>query len=355
MSQNKNSHKYFLQEKAGRFVWPSLAGEELTKEEERLLKIFQPSGLVLFSRSLKTIEQSIRLISHIKSLYPKEKPPIIAIDQEGGRVSRLPVPRGKSALYFAERDDFSGLEKQILSEVQIGKQLGISCFLAPVADILSREDNEAVGDRCFGRDAQIVSKFSSFVFQILKKQNILSCAKHFPGHGNVKADSHKALPISFLDLETYRTREWLPFKQLIDQDIPLVMSAHVLSSAIDPFLPATLSKITLQNFLRGELGFQGLILSDDLRMNAISEFYKVKKRQEASIIEDLSYEEASHDYLISASLDALLAGCDILLCCQSIAAEYPILESLYHFLNENPDLFQEKEERIERILSLFRL
>lgn len=349
----KKFEKYFyslpILEQAGFFLWPSFSSHELNNDEINLLKQIKPSGCILFKRNLQGFSQSRSLISQIKKATSRKNlefkmPFIVSIDEEGGRVSRLPspFPRGKPALEFSEQNDLIGLENQILHQIFVAKSLGINCLLSPVADILTEPSNLVIGDRCYGKDAKTVEKFSRFVNNILLKEKMFSCAKHFPGHGNTSTDSHKELSISNISIDQLREREWLPFKKLIIDNVPFIISAHVIIPSIDKLNPATLSKILLTKYLKNELKFNGLILSDDLRMNAIAEHYKLKRNIESSITEDIPTSNSEDDsYLNLASIDALSAGCDILLSCQSISREAKIAYAIGKKMKKNKS-FQKK-------------
>lgn len=346
----KKFEKYFFSlpfiEQAGFFLWPSLNSVEIQAEEKKLLNLIKPSGMILFKRNFQSFSQARNLIQTIKKVRGIKKstykiPMIVSIDEEGGRVSRLPPPfnRGKPALEFAEQNDLNGLEGQLLHQIFVAKNLGINSLLSPVVDILTEPSNLVIGDRCFGRTPEKVTKFASFVNKILLAENMYSCAKHFPGHGNTTTDSHKELSVSNVTLEVLRKREWIPFKNLINENVPFIITAHVLIPEIDENNPATLSKIILAKYLRKELGFKGLIISDDLRMNAIAEHYKQKRKVQSSITENnnISFQE-DDNYLQHAAIDALKAGCDILLSCQSIVREAKIAYAIANKM-QNDKLF----------------
>ncbi|WP_161597543.1 glycoside hydrolase family 3 protein [Fluviispira multicolorata] len=336
----KTFKKYFTSlpflEQAGFFLWPSIGKSDLNKNEIKLLKKIKPSGCILFKRNFTDFSQGKSLISNIIKICERENhkfsmPFIISIDEEGGRVSRLPPPfsRGKPALEFSDNNDEIGLENQILHQAFVAKGLGINCLLSPVADILTEPSNPVMGDRCFGRDPITVLKYTSLVNKTLLKEGLFSCAKHFPGHGNTKTDSHKEFSVSDVSLNTLQTREWIPFKNLISEKIPFIMAAHVLIPQLDAKFPATLSYEILTKQLKKSLKFKGLILSDDLRMNAIANFYKENRKIESSITENNPVSLSEEDsYLDIAAIDALQAGCDILLSCQSIEREARIAHSI---------------------------
>ncbi len=342
--------KYFnslpFLEQAGFFLWPSIGKSELNKNEIKLFKKIKPSGCILFKRNFTDFAQGKILIANVKKNCERanqkyKMPFIVSIDEEGGRVSRLPLPflRGKPALEFSDNNDELGLVNQVLHQTFVAKGLGINCILSPVADILTEPTNPVMGDRCFGRDALTVLKYSSLVNKTLLSEQIFSCAKHFPGHGNTKTDSHKEFSTSDVSLTTLKTREWIPFKNLIAEKIPFIMAAHVIVPELDPKFPATLSYEILTKQLKKNLKFKGLVLSDDLRMNAIANFYQQSRAIESSITETNPVSLSEEDsFLEQAAIDALLAGCDILLSCQSIEREARIAYSIAKKL-KNDKLF----------------
>ena len=353
----------FLQT-AGMLVWPSFSGDKLLDEERRLLADIRPSGVILFRRNLTSLHQAKNLIAEIRELVGADKRNfkfVVSIDEEGGRVSRLPPPfvRGQAPRAFGDAHDLNGLASQVLFQSFVAAGLGINMLLAPVADILTEPHNPAIGDRAFGTTPEIVSECAKVVAKTLAENRILGCAKHFPGHGHTTTDSHHGFATTTVPLATLRSREWVPFRDLINQGVPLCMTAHVVATALDAHKPATLSEIVLQTYLRTELQFQGIIVSDDLRMNAVSDYYNVKRAVVASVTTDITDAErvgkADNDsYLELAAVDALRAGCDVLLSCQSIVAEKRVYEAIARELEKDStfaQLCQEKVERIVRVLS----
>ncbi|NBO37907.1 glycoside hydrolase family 3 protein [bacterium] len=348
------------EQRAGLFVWPSLAGPEISREEKQLLTTFKPSGVVLFRRSLKSLAQTRMLCAEIHELTRASHQPhgaVVAIDEEGGRVYRLPppFPRNEPAASFASEEREDALRSQVMMQAACARASGIDCLLAPVADILTRQDNPAIADRAFSSEAAVVARCANVVAQEISSAGLLSCAKHFPGHGHTATDSHKGFATTDVDKATLSSREWLPFLSLIrDTKIPMIMTAHVVCTALEPALPATLSRHILNDILRAELGFNGLILSDDLRMNAISDHYGVSKKVTAAIVDDgqNSHDVSDDSFLAKASCDALEAGCDILLSCQSIVREETVLNAVMRHVDEkrNQEEWQAKAERIVALL-----
>jgi len=337
------------QEQAGFFLWPSVGGYELTNDEAQLFNQIKPSGIVLFKRNFLNVEQSKTLISNIcasrESVNTSSHTPfIVSVDEEGGRVSRLPFKeKTKSVLSFAQNKDKIGLKKQVATQIDLAKTLGINCILAPVLDIFTEKQNNVIGDRSFGYTAEEVCEYASVVFEALEDARMFSCGKHFPGHGNTKEDSHKSAAISEASRTLMESREWVPFKYFISKNIPFVMAAHVMTphlfSSDRPLIPATLNSEVLTKILREDFAFSGLILSDDLRMGAIQKYYEEKN--------------LGQDYLKYACIDALKAGCDVLLSCHSIIDEKVIIDSIIDMMQKEKqflDLCYEKAYRQIRVL-----
>lgn len=282
-----------VHEQAGFFLWPSISSYELSSEEKELFSEIKPSGVVLFKRNFSDIIQSKMLISEIRALCLKKNTPfeknfIVSADEEGGRVSRLPLgAKTKPVLEFVRNHDKEGLKNQVLLQTRIAHEIGMNCMLAPVLDIFTEPQNNVIGDRSFGHTAEEVCEYADIVFNILENEHIFCCAKHFPGHGNTIADSHVDFAISNATKDVLEKREWIPFVHFIQKNIPLIMAAHVIlpNLEMDPkvnrreqcdkvfndtnSIPATLNYHVLTKILREELGFKGLILSDDLHMGAI--------------------------------------------------------------------------------------
>lgn len=322
-------------QQAGFFLWPSVKTDILTSQEKELFSQIKPSGVVLFKRNFSDKDASKQLISEICVRSIKTDPNfnhpfMVAVDEEGGRVSRFPFGfKTKPVLEFVREQDKRGLKEQVLLQTQMAHELGVNCILAPVLDILTEPQNTVIGDRSFGRTPEQVCEYADIVFDVLEEQKIFSCGKHFPGHGNTTQDSHIDCAVSDMSKESMQTREWVPFEHFIHKHIPFIMAAHVVTSQLNENvqnIPATLNFNVLTNILRNELGFQGLILSDDLRMGAIQKYYASKDIQE--------------NYLAYACIDALYAGCDILLSCHSIVEENVIIDSIANNLQKEEHFFE---------------
>lgn len=251
------------------------------------------AGVIVFKRNITELAALQALCSEVARTTPAGLPALIAIDEEGGRVRRLPSPALElpPMRQLAERTDPSFVER--CARV-LGRELaclGITMDFAPVVDVDTNPDNPVIGDRAFGTDADTVVTFARAVIDGLRAGGVLSCIKHFPGHGDTLLDSHLALPSVLHERARLDTVELAPFRRLASA-ADSVMTAHVVYPALDEG-PATLSKKIVTELLRGRFGFEGVVFSDDLEMKGIA----AEQAPEA------------------AGVLAVEAGCDVLLVC----------------------------------------
>lgn len=247
----------------------------LSTEERDQLQELRPSGVMFRKRNfLQDVPYEEWLAAY--SLLLKEirdavgRPNLfIMIDHEGGRVHRFPPPITRfpyPAFYAASDDSIVRVADAMAIELQ---SLGVNVSCSPVADIHSNPDNPVINQRAFGRTAEEVSKRAVLCAHTLRQSGILPCGKHFPGHGDTGTDSHFALPVLHKSLHELQALELKPFQALIDEAIPLLMTAHILLPHIDSKNPATLSPLVLRDLLRDQMGFGGVVVADALGMNAI--------------------------------------------------------------------------------------
>lgn len=240
-----------------------LSSTFLTKEEKDLFQEHQPFGIILFKRNCETEEQLKELTSSIKKILPETK---ILIDQEGGRVARLKKP---NFIEFPPANTLNTVEQAYDNYFIMGKylkSLGIDINCAPVADLYYPYADNIIGDRSFGEDASMVAKLALSAAEGLNNSGILPIIKHIPGHGRALVDSHLDLPIVDTELTILEKTDFAVFKQL--NNLPIAMTAHIIYKALDPKLPVTLSKLAI-NYIREEIGFKGLLITDDLNMKAL--------------------------------------------------------------------------------------
>ena len=255
---------------AGQMILAGLRENQLKQDYKELLSKGHISGFVLFPKSPISKEELKKLTQEIYSLS-KHHPPLIAIDQEGGRVSRLkePFTQFPPMRAIGEKNDESlafEIGKTLGKEL---KEVGINLNFAPVLDLDLNPKNQVIGDRAFHSDPEIVAHLGSALIRGMHSQKILTCAKHFPGHGASKADSHLELPVVEIDKKILLDRELIPFKKAIEEGVDSIMLGHLLYPRIDKYHPASLSEKFISEILREELGFQGLVFTDSLEMSAL--------------------------------------------------------------------------------------
>ena len=285
-----------LAEKIGQLFMVGFEGTAITPELAAWMETYGWGGVILFGRNVESPAQLLSLTRGLQMARRRDSLPLlIAVDQEGGRVTRLKAPF--TAFPSAARVGQTASEPLAYEVGQtIGRELcavGINMDMAPVLDVLTNPANTVIGDRAFGRDPLGVARLGLAFMRGLHSAGVLAVAKHFPGHGDTWLDSHVALPFSKRGEAQLRACELLPFQEAIGAGLQAIMTAHVIFKAWDPDHPATVSSSILSGILRTELGFSGVIVSDDLGMAAVSE--------------TMPWEEVP--------LRAIRAGVDLLLIC----------------------------------------
>jgi beta-N-acetylhexosaminidase len=287
-------------------------------------------GFVLFRRNIGTPIETATLTETLRQLTPTDRPPWIAVDQEGGRVARLggPVVRLPPMRVLGQIDD---LALTCDAARVLGRQLALLGFnldFAPVLDVDTNPDNPVIGDRSFGREPECVIRHARAFARGLAEAGVASCGKHFPGHGDTLLDSHLALPRLSHARERLAQVELSPFAALAGE-LSNIMTAHVVFDAIDPTRPATLSRPVVSGVLRGELGFSGHVFSDDLEMKAVSEQYGVPE----------------------AACLAIEAGCDSVLICEHEQLTLASYEALRKRAESEPAFADRLRQAAERSLA----
>ncbi len=251
------------------------AGPTLSAEERQFFRDADPLGFVLFQRNCQTPEQVRRLVQDLRDSVARADAPVL-IDQEGGRVARLRPPAWRKAPAagcfgaLATHDASAAVEAARLNAQLMGRELadlGITVDCAPVLDLQFEGASNVVGDRGFAADPELVAQLGRAVCEGLLSAGITPVLKHMPGHGRALVDSHHALPEVEAPLATLRQTDFVPFRRL--SDMPWAMTSHVLYKAIDPERPATTSPVVISDIIRGEIGFKGILISDDLSMEAL--------------------------------------------------------------------------------------
>jgi beta-N-acetylhexosaminidase len=327
---------------AGQLIVGGFPGPSIPHEFRTLLERGTVGGAILFKRNVGAIEDTAALIEELRACSAPA-PVWIGIDQEGGRVQRLGAPfpqlppmRALGAL-AAGRPAADGERIIEAAGAVVGEGLallGVQQDFAPVLDVDTNPANPVIGDRAFARDPSTVARLGAAFVRGLQGRGVAACGKHFPGHGDTHQDSHHALPSLQHGLERLRAIELPPFRAAIEAGVAGVMSAHVLFPALDPEHPATLSERVLEPLLRTELGFAGVIVSDDLEMRAITDHYRI----EESVVR------------------AVRAGCDQLLICHRIDLQEAAHRALVHAAESGalaPERLQQAASRIERLKDRF--
>ncbi|GAA5484367.1 beta-N-acetylhexosaminidase [Haloferula sargassicola] len=249
-----------------------IAGTTLTDEEISLFSDLQPVGFILFSRNIESPEQTRALTDHLRSITNEE--PLIAIDQEGGHVTRTAAiaPAAPSAAEFARHHQPALMAQAGALTADLLRLLGVNWNFAPVLDLDHHPGaSNSLSTRCWGRDPQRVIDRAGMWNRWLRKRGVKSCAKHFPACGRATSDPHHDLPVSKATLSDLLAEDVVPYTALMPE-LDSIMLAHVLFKAIDPELPASVSPRIIRDFLRGQLGFDHhLVLTDDLDMRAIAD------------------------------------------------------------------------------------
>jgi beta-N-acetylhexosaminidase len=279
------------------------AGPTLTREEIAFFRQVKPWGFILFARNVETPDQVRKLVDALRDTVGREDAPVL-IDQEGGRVARLKPPHWKryppSQAYGELAGDNPLLKREI---TRLGARLlahdlsalGVNVDCVPVLDVPDPGGHEIIGDRAYGQTPEEVAVLGRAAAEGLIAGGVLPVIKHMPGHGRAKADSHLELPVVEASWEELDARDFAPFRVL--SDMPMAMTAHVIYTAVDRKRPATTSKKAIRNVIRGAIGFDGLVMSDDLSMKALAGSFTERAKA------------------------ALAAGCDVVLHCNGDMAE----------------------------------
>jgi len=312
---------------AARAFITGLADLSISASERAFLREAQPWGLILFKRNVSTHEQVIGITNSFRDILGWEAP--IFVDQEGGRVQRLgppnwpAYPAGQRYGDIYDREPAAGIAAARLAGHLIAadlRPLGIDVDCLPLADMPVASSDPIIGDRAYGTQPGKVAAIAKAISEGLRAGGVLPVLKHLPGHGRATVDSHHKLPVVDTDRATLEAVDFAAFRPLAD--LPLGMTAHVVFSAIDPVAPATTSVTMVRQVIRGSIGFQGLLMTDDISMNALS------------------------GTLAERSRAALTAGCDVVLHCNGDLAEMAAVAG------ETPELAGESARRAEAALDV---
>jgi beta-N-acetylhexosaminidase len=317
-----------IRREIGQLLIGSLPGTTITPELRSLAREFSLGGVILFGRNIEAPEQVAELSIDVQGLT-SELPLWVSVDQEGGRVARLKAPftewppmavLGRSGdVALAGR-----FAKALATEL---RAVGITLDYAPVLDIHTNPRNPVIGDRALADDSEHVARLGAAIISTLQAGGVAACGKHFPGHGDTSVDSHEALPVIEHGPDRLAAIEFVPFRRAVEAGVATMMTAHVLVPSIDADRPASFSRRLVTDTLKHELGFDGVVISDDLGMKAVS----------------------TTTPLPEATVEALRAGCDAVLLCLSTAGEQAeALEAVIHAVEQGELSLARVEDAMRR-------
>lgn len=276
-----------IEEKIGQMIMIGMDTNYITDRIRNMITNHKIGGVILYRKNFSTYDEMIKLIQELKQLNNKNKLPLlISVDQEGGRVNRMPkeIKNLPSARKIAEQGEETVRKvAQIIGNIL--RKSGYNLNFSPVLDIEVKSNKKAIGDRSFGESKEVVSKCGITTMQALQEENIISVIKHFPGHGATKQDSHYFLPIINKSIKELENKDMYPFKEAIQNGADAILVGHLLIPSITGMYPASLSRKFIVKYLRQKNRYNGLIITDDLKMRAIRFIYgaelAVKKAFEA--------------------------------------------------------------------------
>lgn len=317
-----------LRRQIGHLLLAGFDGPLPTVELRAIAREFSLGGVVLFKRNVEEPEQVAEAARQAAAMAT-DVPLWIGVDQEGGRVARLKRPftewppmltLGRSGDVALARRFARALAAELVA-------VGITIDFAPVLDVLTNPKNPVIGDRALADEAHAVARLGTAIIEELQAAGIAACGKHFPGHGDTAVDSHHDLPIVEHPPERLREVEFEPFRAAVAAGVSSIMTAHVLVPAFDEDRPATLSPRIVTPLLRGELGFEGVIFTDDMEMKAVAARWPVPE----------------------AVVQAIAAGCDaVLVCSGNHDLQSACLESLVHAVEEERLPWSRVEDALAR-------
>lgn len=289
------------------------------------------AGAILFKRNVDSPTQTAALIRSLKA--HAARPFIVSVDQEGGRVARLRGPPFTALPPMREL----GRTRDLKLAERVGRLLAFECRavgfdwdFAPVLDVDTNPANPVIGDRSLHADARAVAELGVAMARGMEAEGVASCGKHFPGHGDTSQDSHLALPKLPHDLARLRSVELVPFAAWAKAGLSSVMTAHVIFDALEPGVPATMSARVLTGLLRQELGFEGVIVSDDLEMKAIADHFSVAR----------------------AVVEGVIAGVDLFLVCHHASVQRAAIDALVEAVKQGRVSEQRLEQSRARLAAL---
>lgn len=322
-----------LEDKIGQMLLVGIKGKTAGDEAQKMIAEDKVGGIILYSSNVGSLKELVTLTNDLKKSNSGNPAPLfMSIDQEGGKVSRLPAEYAafpsNAAVGQGGNAAAAGTMGGLLAKAV--KSSGFNMNFAPVLDINSNPDNPVIGSRSFGNNAELVSRLGIAEMKGLEREDVIPVVKHYPGHGDTSVDSHLALPVIDKTAAELAKLEWLPFQAAVQEKADAVMVAHILFPKLDPDRPASLSKVIIGQQLRKQMGYDGVVITDDLTMGAIVMNYS----------------------LPAAAVDTVLAGSDILLVAHEYKNEQAVRTALLKSVKDGTIPESRIDESVYRILKL---
>lgn len=322
-----------LDEKIGQLVIVGLDGTEMNGFAKKMIQDYKVGGFILFKDNINNAQQTLALLNELKQTNTSNDIPLwLSVDQEGGRVSRMSSEFVKipAAGQVASADSLTytnGIGKALGTEL---KALGFNLDFAPVLDINSNPKNPVIGDRSYGSTPDQVTAHGLEALDGITSEGVAAVVKHFPGHGDTSVDSHYDLPLVHKSLEELEKFELIPFKEAIEHDVDAIMVAHLLMMDLDTKHPASISDAVINDLLREKLGYDGVVITDDMTMGGLLNGNKIG----------------------DASVTAVNAGADIVLVSHEEKLRIEALDALRQAVHSGEISEERLNESVYRVLSL---
>jgi beta-N-acetylhexosaminidase len=323
--------------RAGQRLIIGIKGASVSQEEITLIREIKPAGFILFARNVEEPAQVLELNRELQSLLPPELPALCSVDQEGGRVQRIRegATRFPPLRWVGNTRDLGLAQQHAIALAQEVRAMGFHLNWAPDADVDSNPANPIIGNRSFGRDPQVVSQMVHTWILAAQNAGVACAAKHFPGHGDTDMDSHLDLPTVEKEAAEIQEVELQPFRAAIRANVAAIMTAHVIFPAFDEDWPATLSTEILIRLLRQKMGFDGLLVTDDMEMKAVCGRYDTEVQLRR----------------------ACEATVDVMLACESPTLQLEFFEGLVHLQEidstRHDQLAKDSEKRLMKLRERF--
>ncbi|WP_405156570.1 beta-N-acetylhexosaminidase [Paenibacillus sp. FSL K6-0108] len=322
-----------LDEKIGQMILAGVQGTALDAQAKQMITDQKVGGIIFYANNVSTVPGTAKFVQSIKDANRSNPVPIfMSVDQEGGKVSRMPetvetIPSNGKVGKTKDADLAETMGKLLARQIQL---VGFNVDFAPVLDVNSNPNNPVIGDRSFGSSASLVSQMGIAEMKGLRSEGIIPVVKHFPGHGDTSVDSHLDLPVVNKTEKQLAQLEWIPFEAAVKEQVEAVMVAHILFPKLDPDHPASLSDVIIGQHLRGKFKYDGVVITDDLSMGAIAKNYKLN----------------------DAAVATVQAGSDILLVAHSYESAKTIFDTLKSAVKSGKISESRINESVYRILAL---